>query len=579
MEKTGGMVFEINDEDGIKSVTIVSLKGKSVRSYIGELSADKKSATFTVWPQRPGFFAVRVKDSKDNISERKVLAQRVIAGRKGAFALVFRIDKLLKDEEFNTLWDEIKANAKKNNIEVVGGSIGRDFEKKKSDVRIRGRLIERENPGLAWSFVDPPEEVFLLVGEVCVRLEGSLLCPPMLEVEELPAPTGLAQFDANHNSVIDTPEFFDILDAWIAKEIDDETFFQGLDLWISGEPISGAPPPSSPPTPCFLDSEVIALWRGNPIIGVLQVEGLTPIGVAFNQPITLPQGTSLQLNVSSTNPGLEVGEGQWRSPFQGQFSQVSPTSLLGIGSLLLDVDLPARKELAQVTLQPTPEAPQPGAQILIQLQVTLPNCPSIQFQTTVNLNIRQPMPRPPEPPPEEFTLTVTVVGEGGSVVSDPPGIECLAGGVGVCYQSYPAGTTVILTAILESGWVLSGWEGCDSTSKETCTVTVNGIKSVSAAFVLQIPIGEGLLVEEIVVMKGVAGGIAFSSKFGVPIQLEVFDLSGRSVFFSPWAKRVILNTTVLGRPLANGVYLYLIRVHVVYGQLITSQAKKLVIQR
>ena len=50
----------------------------------------------------------------------------------------------------------------------------------------------------------------------------------------------MQDFDTNNNNRIDDPEFFDIIDAWIAGQIDDSTFFQAIDLWVSQTPISAA---------------------------------------------------------------------------------------------------------------------------------------------------------------------------------------------------------------------------------------------------------------------------------------------------------------------------------------------------
>ncbi len=51
-------------------------------------------------------------------------------------------------------------------------------------------------------------------------------------------PSSLKSFDINNNDRIDDPEFFLIIDAWIAGRLDDALFFQAIDLWISQESIS-----------------------------------------------------------------------------------------------------------------------------------------------------------------------------------------------------------------------------------------------------------------------------------------------------------------------------------------------------
>jgi hypothetical protein len=84
----------------------------------------------------------------------------------------------------------------------------------------------------------------------------------------------------------------------------------------------------------------------------------------------------------------------------------------------------------------------------------------------------------PEPPPLH-PLTVTRSGAGtGSVVSDPPGIDCGA----TCSADFPHSSSVTLTATASSGSVLASWSGCPSTSGTTCTVEMTEARSLGAAF-------------------------------------------------------------------------------------------------
>ncbi len=48
----------------------------------------------------------------------------------------------------------------------------------------------------------------------------------------------LKRFDRNGNDLLDDPEFFAIIDAWVARELDDATFFLAIDLWVGRRPIS-----------------------------------------------------------------------------------------------------------------------------------------------------------------------------------------------------------------------------------------------------------------------------------------------------------------------------------------------------
>lgn len=84
-------------------------------------------------------------------------------------------------------------------------------------------------------------------------------------------------------------------------------------------------------------------------------------------------------------------------------------------------------------------------------------------------------------PPEEHTLSVTLEGEGsGSVVSDPSGIDC----PGTCQADFDDGATVTLTASVEVGSSFDGWVGCDSSSGDECSITLDSDASITASFLL-----------------------------------------------------------------------------------------------
>jgi hypothetical protein len=76
------------------------------------------------------------------------------------------------------------------------------------------------------------------------------------------------------------------------------------------------------------------------------------------------------------------------------------------------------------------------------------------------------------------TLSVTRTGSGsGTVVSNPTGINC----GGDCSQGYASGTSVTLTATPAADSSFAGWDG-DCSGTAPCTVTMNGSRSVTAAF-------------------------------------------------------------------------------------------------
>src|SRR2546427_5707896 len=86
--------------------------------------------------------------------------------------------------------------------------------------------------------------------------------------------------------------------------------------------------------------------------------------------------------------------------------------------------------------------------------------------------------------PNNFTVTVTltvtktgIIGS-GTVTSSDGGINCGA----TCSASYNSGTTVTLTATPNFLSIFAGWDGCDTASGTTCTLTMSAAREVTAHF-------------------------------------------------------------------------------------------------
>lgn len=81
------------------------------------------------------------------------------------------------------------------------------------------------------------------------------------------------------------------------------------------------------------------------------------------------------------------------------------------------------------------------------------------------------------PTTSSVILTVLTAGS-GTVASSDGYINCGS----ACAYGYNIGTTVPLTATSSQGWTFTGWSGCDFGQANTCTVTMNYPRGVSASF-------------------------------------------------------------------------------------------------
>lgn len=77
-----------------------------------------------------------------------------------------------------------------------------------------------------------------------------------------------------------------------------------------------------------------------------------------------------------------------------------------------------------------------------------------------------------------FRLDLTISGTGGgTVISNPAGINCLTG---TCNATYNQGTSVILTSYPNKDSLLGSWSACIGT--DSCTVLMNTNRQVTATF-------------------------------------------------------------------------------------------------
>jgi hypothetical protein len=105
----------------------------------------------------------------------------------------------------------------------------------------------------------------------------------------------------------------------------------------------------------------------------------------------------------------------------------------------------------------------------------------------------------------QYQLVVSKSGNGsGTVSSNPAGIVCGA----TCSANYNYNTSVTLSAVADTGSTFTGWSGEGCTGIGTCVVTVNAVKSVTAAFTLN-------QYQLSVIKSGTGSGIVISNPAGI----------------------------------------------------------------
>ncbi len=138
------------------------------------------------------------------------------------------------------------------------------------------------------------------------------------------------------------------------------------------------------------------------------------------------------------------------------------------------------------------------------------------------------------------TLYVARSGTGtGAIVSSPDGIDCGS----TCSASFAAGSSVTLNAAAATGSVFKSWTGCDSSSGNTCNVTMDKAKSVTATFVIANPVkltvtrvrqnnGDGTVTSS---PDGIVCGSTCSTFYATGTQVTLTASAGAGSIFASWS--------------------------------------------
>ncbi len=140
-----------------------------------------------------------------------------------------------------------------------------------------------------------------------------------------------------------------------------------------------------------------------------------------------------------------------------------------------------------------------------------------------------------------FRMAVSRASNGGGTISaQPDGVNCGS----TCSYTYPAGTTVTLTATPDSTSLFAGWIGDCVSSGNTCTTTMDNAKFIAAAFHRGIRVTVAVNAADHPAGAGNGTGTIVSSPAGISCQA---DGSGTcSALFYPNAAISLFSTPATG---------------------------------
>lgn len=144
-------------------------------------------------------------------------------------------------------------------------------------------------------------------------------------------------------------------------------------------------------------------------------------------------------------------------------------------------------------------------------------------------------------------LTVTKAGtgaKGGAVMSEPSGIDCGTD----CKEGYAPGTPVILTATSSSSAAFTGWSVKSCGTNNTCVVTMEKAKTVTASFASYelkvVKSGKGAKGGTVTSEpSGIDCGTDCSEKYPPDTSVTLTAATDSATAFTGWSEKSCINTT------------------------------------
>jgi hypothetical protein len=155
----------------------------------------------------------------------------------------------------------------------------------------------------------------------------------------IPAPSqnaDLERYDRNGNRKIDDDEFIEAMNDWLDGDLSDSAFFDLMDAWINGEEIGAGSslPPVKPPELAEVESATSTCEFTDPGFGpcrnlqMSEPEATLDVGLDLEEPVTLPAGTRLELEIAEPTGTLDIARaGTELAGLEGSFTHAGDVLL------------------------------------------------------------------------------------------------------------------------------------------------------------------------------------------------------------------------------------------------------------
>ncbi len=231
--------------------------------------------------------------------------------------------------------------------------------------------------------------------EQCGCTAGNCNEPSISQEPEIP---GLPGLDLNRNCLFENPEFFNALDSWISGVVSNELFFEVTDLWISNaqipscRPASGGPPAAPPSSSCPAGPRLSFVQQGVPASGSIFEQGAFRLGVAFQQAVSIPDGTSFDVEISSDDfQVVDLGGGAFRGPIDGPFNRIGDSHLQGNGFMRTGTNFPSQFEFFHFEVKPGSDPSSSSGNVSVSVRISPQGCPAVTGRASINVRFQGAM--------------------------------------------------------------------------------------------------------------------------------------------------------------------------------------------